>query len=116
MEFRQETFEFVRKNAINQFNKSFTLEEEINDQISENKIYDNLKKVKLTYRPKRQYRLKHLPPKEEIDRVQVTLLEYGFKGAITKVKDSKSDSQDPTVTAISSNAQPNEVHFFLIDF
>ncbi|XP_044732184.1 coiled-coil domain-containing protein 93 isoform X2 [Chrysoperla carnea] len=108
LEFRQETFEFVRKNAINQFNKSFTLEEEINDQISENKMYDNLKKVKLTYRPKRQYRLKHLPPKEEIDRVQVTLLEYGFKGAITKVTDSKSDSQDPTVTAVSSNTQPNE--------
>lgn len=89
MEFRQETFEFVRQNAISQFNKTFTLEEEVLEAQTTDKICANLKQVRETYRPRRQYRLKHAPPKEIVERVQVTLLEYGDKGSRIKSTDSK---------------------------
>ncbi|CAH0547662.1 unnamed protein product [Brassicogethes aeneus] len=78
MEFRQEMSAFVRLYAVNQFNKEFTLTDK-NAEMQQ-KVLKNVNVVSEIYKPNRYYKRKNAPPADIQSRVQITLLEYGYRG------------------------------------
>ncbi|XP_060534977.1 coiled-coil domain-containing protein 93 isoform X2 [Cylas formicarius] len=91
VEFRQEQAAFVRAYAVNQFNKEFLVG---NEKESSKKVLENLKLVQEAYRPQRRYKRKNAPPPDVASRVQITLLEYGYRlgeNSQTSLKDGQSD-------------------------
>lgn len=94
MEFRQEMSAFVKAYAINQFNKNFSKPDlsKASDQ-----IFRNIKTIQDVYRPKRYFRRKNAPPEDNSTKIQITILEYGFRGISSgnkNVPSSKPDNQD----------------------
>lgn len=75
MEFRQEMSEFVRKYAVNQFQKCFGTGTPLSK--TEPNILKNVNIVNEIYGPRRYYRRKNAPPADIQTQVQITLLEYG---------------------------------------
>lgn len=79
LEFRQEIASSVRKYAVTQFEKAFELENTNADQ--QRKVSDNINLVKQAYLPHRYFKRKNVPPHDITSRVQITLLEYDYRGA-----------------------------------
>ncbi|XP_076253337.1 coiled-coil domain-containing protein 93 isoform X1 [Rhynchophorus ferrugineus] len=90
MEAREEKSSFVRLYAINQFNKAFMITEKTEEKLSQ--TLENLKIVNEVYRPQRYYKRKNAPPPDILSRVQITLLEYGYRGST--IKSTADDSRD----------------------
>lgn len=93
MENRQEISSFVRSYAVNQFNKQFETQSE-NVKVR-SKIWNSLIMVQEVYRPHRYYKRKTVPPPDIDCRVQITLLEYGYKGESPGPKTVNSGDQVP---------------------
>lgn len=91
MEYRDEMSEFVKSYAVNQFNKQFKSSSK-SDKIDS--IYQNIKTVKDFYRPQRYYRRKNAPPEDNDARIQITLLEYGYRGTFVTKANSEVPQED----------------------
>ena len=96
MEFRQEMSSFVRKYAINQFEKEYALKDKRSK--AHQQVLGNISEVKEFYRPRRYYRRKYPPTSSESlsTRVQMTLLEYGHFGVQKSGSSKVSQSSDKT--------------------
>lgn len=91
MEYRDEMSEFVKSYAVNQFNKQFKVSSK-SDKIAF--VYENIKTVKDFYRPQRYYRRKNAAPEDSDARIQITLLEYGYRGTFVPKENSQVPQED----------------------
>lgn len=109
MEFRQEMSEFVRSFALNQFNKQFkTVSSQADIEV---KIAQNIHAVQEIYRPRRYYKRKSAPPTDIESRVQVTLLEYDYRGG-----EIQGTTGGDTSGGVLEKQQTQEVQKFVIVF
>ncbi|XP_066152519.1 coiled-coil domain-containing protein 93 isoform X2 [Euwallacea fornicatus] len=99
MEARQEKAAFVQSYALYQYEKEFPTKNE--DEDKQQGIAKNINVVKEHYRPHRYYKRKNVPPPDILSRVQITLLEYGFRG------DQTSKSGPPTRENSEQIEQPS---------
>lgn len=105
MEARQEKSAFVRSYAINQFEKTFPVKNKTEEY--QNKILENIKFINEVYRPHRYYKRKNAPPPDILSRVQITLLEYGFRGG-NKSKLSRSSTKEEQAETEDENSYEEE--------
>ncbi|XP_056644127.1 coiled-coil domain-containing protein 93 [Diorhabda sublineata] len=75
LECRQDVAAFVRKCAIDQFDKKFDIQDEIKQK--KRNLLNNIRLLEEVYRPHRYYRKKNVGPSETVSQLQITLLEYG---------------------------------------
>ncbi|XP_042901426.1 coiled-coil domain-containing protein 93 isoform X2 [Parasteatoda tepidariorum] len=102
IETREETGDYIRAFSVYQFHKNFEMPEDAAASTLKEKMAVSYKNIKEVYRPQRLFRY-HAPHKlrEEEERVQTTLLEYGKKLGGTKITESKG--QDQSAEAEQSN-------------
>ncbi|KAK9876830.1 hypothetical protein WA026_015066 [Henosepilachna vigintioctopunctata] len=78
IEHRSNTANFLYSYALNQFEKEFREKQEPSEK--ELNLIKNIKAVEEIYKPHRAFRRKHVLPIKDLDsKVQLTLLEYGYK-------------------------------------
>lgn len=102
---------FVRSYAINQFNKQFNIKPK-NAQ-HHGRILNNLNKVEQVYRPHRYFKRKSAPPPNIDARVQITLLEYGYKSETHGSQIGGTDHKDVETEEIE---QVRILIFFLFSY
>ncbi|XP_030752713.1 coiled-coil domain-containing protein 93 isoform X2 [Sitophilus oryzae] len=90
---REEKSAFVRSYAVKQFQKTFSIKEKTDKKLDQ--MLDSLKIVNEAYRPTRYYKRKNVPPPDILSRVQITLLEYGYRGGsiLKSVTDSTNNGE-----------------------
>lgn len=109
LECRQEVAAFVRKCAIDQFDKKFDIQDE-NKQKRQN-LLNNIHLIAEVYRPHRYYRKKNVGPCETASQLQITLLEYGHSDGnlgdyslfTTKERESIDEQKPLDIDEVSLN-------------
>ncbi|XP_050304813.1 coiled-coil domain-containing protein 93 isoform X2 [Anthonomus grandis grandis] len=107
LEARQEKSEFVRSYAVSQYDKMFPSKDlTVNDNKN---VRRNLDTVEEVYRPHRYFKRKNVPPPDILSRVQITLLEYGFRGG-NKIRKSEEDQKEGETSTESLQEEQDELH------
>ncbi|XP_044765792.1 coiled-coil domain-containing protein 93 [Coccinella septempunctata] len=90
MEFRKQAFDFCYSYAVNQFDKHFSQRCGFTEK--QQQMLKHIKMVGDVYEPRRVFKRKDaIPLKDIYSKVQLTLLEYGYKGA-PPPSESENDS------------------------
>ncbi|KAL1490673.1 hypothetical protein ABEB36_013329 [Hypothenemus hampei] len=106
MEARQEKCAFIRSYSINQYDKLFPSKTQSED--SKRNIENNIKIVEEAYGPRRYYKRKNAPPPDLLSRVQITLLEYGFRGDQKSFKQSDQEKDTNTIKSLEEHVEEEE--------
>ncbi|XP_045476300.1 coiled-coil domain-containing protein 93 [Harmonia axyridis] len=87
MEYRKDVSKFCYSYALNQFEKNFYPNHGLTDK--QQQLLHNIKMVNEVYKPHRVFKKKSIVPYKDLNsKVQITLLEYGYRSDISQTRDN----------------------------